>query len=84
MLTDFRKVPPDKTVTDQWQSQILARILEDHTVILVSEADRDAVKNLKMIPAASVQEAFHLAEGILKKDDYKVTVIPEGISVVIG
>lgn len=83
MLEKFRRTPPEETVVDQWQSQILARVLEEYTVILVSEAEKEMVRNLKMIPADSVEQALAMAEEIVGKKDYRVTVIPEGISVIV-
>lgn len=84
LLDSFRQIPPEKTVVDQWQSQILARILAHHSVILISDLDEKIVRDFQMIPAESVEQALGIAERLLKKEDYTIAVIPEGISVIIG
>ena len=38
---------------------------------------------MHMIPAHSMEEAMEKAKAIVKKDDYKVTVIPDGVSVIV-
>jgi nickel-dependent lactate racemase len=82
ILEQIRKVPPDKTVADQWQSQIFARILSQHQVILISQAPQDMVRALHMVPASSIEEALALADQMLGREG-TITVIPEGISCII-
>ncbi len=82
LLAEFRATPKEETILDQWQSQIFARILEKHKVIFVSEISDDIVRDFHMIPARSMAEAVSLAEGLVGKKDYSVTVLPEGISVI--
>jgi len=36
-----------------------------------------------MVPAHSMEEAMEKAKAIVGKDDYKVTVIPDGVSVIV-
>jgi len=71
------------TAPDQWQTQILLRILQKATVIYVSELPDELVRKLHMIPAHSVAEAVSLAKEILKKDNVSITAIPDGISVMV-
>lgn len=52
-------------------------------MIFVSDAPDDMVEDLHMVPAHSVEEAMEKAKAIVKKDDYKVTVIPDGVSVIV-
>lgn len=73
----------NETAPDQWQSQILARILMRATVIYVSEMPDETVKKMHMIPAHSIEEAMSLARGILKKDKITVNAIPDGIAVMV-
>ena len=72
------------TIPDQWTSQILARILYHHRVILVSDlVDESLVKNMHMELARSFDEALQKAykyEG----QHAKVAVIPDGLSVIVG
>ena len=73
--------PQDKTVPDQWESQILARILIKHRVIFVSRPEmRQMIEDMKMVYAASLNEAVALAKSWGKGS---VTVIPNGISVIV-
>lgn len=83
LLAVYRATPAEATVTDQWQVQILARILTQHKVILVSALDPKTVASLHMIPAASLQEAYDLAVSLSGKEKPEVTAIPEGISVIL-
>lgn len=78
----FRSTPPEKTVTDQWQSQIFARILQHHTVVLVSSLADETVRALHMIPAHSMQQALDIASETLQTKEYSTVVIPQGISVI--
>ena len=73
----------NETSPDQWQSQILVRILMHSSVIYISEMPDDMVENMHMIPAHSLGEAMDMAKKILGKDDVKVAVIPDGIAVMV-
>lgn len=83
MLKVFLETPREKTIPDQWQSQIFARVLKKAKVIYVSDAPDDMVSDLHMIPAHSVEEAIAKADEILGKKDSKITVIPDGVSVIV-
>lgn len=73
--------PQDKTAPDQWESQILARILIKHRVIFVTEPEmKKMVEDMKMVYAASLEEAVSLARSWGKES---MTVIPNGISVIV-
>lgn len=72
-----------ETVPDQWQTQILLRILMNHTVIYISEVQDDIIKNMHMIPAKTIDEAIREAKNILHKDDLKIVAIPDGVSVMV-
>jgi nickel-dependent lactate racemase len=73
----------DETLPDQWQSQIFLRVLLKHKVIMVSSVAPEMIERLNMIPAASLQDAVAKAEELLGKKDASVTVIPDGVSVII-
>lgn len=73
----------NETVPDQWQTQIMLRILMRATVIYVSEMPEDLVKEMHMIPAKSLDDAIKCAKEILKKDDITITAIPDGVSVIM-
>lgn len=74
-------IPWNETVPDQWESQILARILMHHRVIVITRPEmKKIVEDMKMIYAPDLDTA-------LKKADYsdsrKITVIPNGVSVIV-
>lgn len=73
----------NETLPDQWQSQILLRILSKASVIYVSNMPDDVVKEMHMIPAASIEEAILKAKRILAKENPTITAIPDGIAVMV-
>ena len=83
MLQTFMARPAAETIPDQWQSQIFARVLEKARVIYVSEAPDAMVKELHMTPAHSIGEALQMADAMLGRTDGTITVIPDGVSVVV-
>ena len=74
----------NETVPDQWQAQILLRILLRAKVIYVSEMADEMVEKMHMIPAKSVQEAVLKAKELLGKTDVKIAAIPDGIAVMVN
>ena len=82
ILEQIQATPKKDTVPDQWESQILARILSKYQVILVSECDPELVKAMKMHPASNLQDALVLADKLLEKSG-TITAIPEGISTIV-
>lgn len=73
----------NKTVPDQWMSQILIRILMHAKVIYVSEVDDDIVEAMHMIPAKSIEDAIGKAKKLLGKEKADIVAIPDGISVMV-
>lgn len=83
ILEKVRKIPKSETIPDQWEFQILARILEKFTVIMVTDlCDPQMIKNMHMKHASSFEEALQMAFDI-KGKDAKVAVIPDGVSVIV-
>ena len=81
LYAQFMATPQEETIADQWESQILARILKKHTVIMVTRpALKTMVEEMKMRYAPSLQEALAMARAMGKES---VTVIPNGISVIV-
>lgn len=75
------QISPDKTIPEQWCSQIYARILKKHKVILVTTyLDHELVRKANMIPASTPDEALAIAYE-MKGPDAKVVVIPDGVAV---
>ena len=83
MMRTFLSRRPEETIIDQWQSQILARVLLKAKVIFVSACDDQIVRDLHMIPAHSAEEAMAKAKELVGKADYQVTVIPDGVAVIV-
>lgn len=75
--------PRLETVPDQWTSQILARILVHHHVIYVSDlVDPKLIHDMHMELATTLDEALQRAFEIEGKAA-KVTVIRDGLSVIV-
>lgn len=72
-----------ETRPDQWQSQILIRILLKHKVVVVTSAPREMVEHLGMIHASSMEEALATADRLTGNKNASVTVIPDGVSVIV-
>ena len=75
--------PQDQTIPDQWQTQILARILMKHRVILVSRKElAETIREMKMDYAETLEEALTMARETVGEGG-TVTAIPNGISVIV-
>lgn len=83
IMEEFLKTPKDKTIPDQWQSQIFIRILQDFHIIYVSEAPKEMVENFRMIHASTVEEAIEKADEILGHKKSKISIIPDGVGVMV-
>ncbi|CDF04826.1 putative uncharacterized protein [Megasphaera elsdenii CAG:570] len=76
----------NETVFDQWEAQILMRMLLKFTIIMVTEAPQQMVEDMHMKYAASVDDPLAMAKEVLAKKgnkDPKITVIPDGVSVIV-
>ncbi len=72
-----------ETVPDQWQTQVLLRVLMHARVIYISELDDKTVESLHLIPAHSIDEALLKAKKMLNKNNIKIVAIPDGVSVIV-
>ena len=76
-------VPQSETQPDQWQVQILARILMEHTAILVADSKNEAaITEMKMRYACNLEHALQQARAI-KGENASVAVMPDGVSVIV-
>jgi nickel-dependent lactate racemase len=83
LLEKIARVPRNKTVPDQWEFQILARILDHCKVIMVTDlCDPEMIKAMHMEHAFTIDEALNRAFEI-KGKDASVAVIPDGVSVIV-
>ena len=82
MMGTFLAREAGETIADQWQSQILARVLTRASVIMVTEAPRAMVEAMHMRYAENLEEALNMADEILGRPG-TVTAIPDGIGVIV-
>lgn len=75
--------PQNETIPDQWESQILARILMKHRVIFVSRPEMETtLREMKLDYAPDLNTAVAMARQDKGQDAF-ITLIPNGISVVV-
>ena len=79
----FRSRGREETVPDQWQTQVLLRVLSRAQVIYVSDLPDEMVRKMHMLPAHSIGDALTLAKAQLGKEKVTITAIPDGIGVVV-
>ncbi len=78
LFDKFAATLQNKTVPDQWESQILCRILSKYRVIVVTQKEREGlVTDMKMDYAPDIETALEMA------GKGSITVIPDGVSVMI-
>lgn len=79
----FLSLGRNETEPDQWQAQILLRIRQRATVIYVSDAPDQMVRDMHMIPAHDIGEAIRIAKCMVKNERASITAIPDGIAVMV-
>ncbi len=72
-----------ETIPDQWESQVLARVLSKFDVIMVTDVDKEMVEDMHMHWAANVEEAISKAQEMVEVEDPDITVVPDGVSVTV-
>lgn len=76
------EIPRNRTCPDQWQSQILARVMDKHHVIMVTDGcHHGMIRSMHMEAAETVADALEMAYGILGRSA-RVAIIPDGVSVI--
>lgn len=82
-LDHVSHVGREDTVPDQWESQVLARILNRHHVIMVSDLiDPKIVTDMHMEHAKTFDQALKRAFE-LRGGNAKIGVIPDGLAVIV-
>lgn len=82
LLDHLLTIPPTDTVPDQWESQILARILCHSRVIMVThDCDHAMLRAMGFSVASTLPEALDLATAEMGPNS-TVAVIPDGVSVI--
>ncbi len=82
-MAEFLSRDRQETVPDQWQTQILLRILMRARVIYVSEMPDAVIEKMHMLPAHSLDEAIEKAKALVNTPDPRITAIPDGVSVMV-
>ena len=76
--------PQGETIPDQWQTQILARILMKHRVIFVTRPElAETIREMKMEYAETLEQALTMARES-GGEVATITAIPNGISVIVA
>jgi nickel-dependent lactate racemase len=74
---------PEFSMVDQWEAQILARVLTRCNVIMVSDGlDAPTVSSMHMRHASSIAKALEQAINMIGRDP-EITVIPYGPSTIV-
>jgi len=82
-MEKIRSIAAEDTIADQWQAQILARVLLKATVLMVAdEKNREDIEALGITYCATLEEALQRAQEICPNHDGYV-VIPDGVSVIV-
>jgi nickel-dependent lactate racemase len=77
------KIAQKDTLPDQWEAQILARVLTKCTVIMVTNrCDPDIVCGMHMLQAPDIETALTMAKTRVG-DKVEIVVIPDGVSVIV-
>ncbi|MDF2500061.1 MAG: hypothetical protein K0Q77_775 [Anaerosporomusa subterranea] len=83
VMAKIMAIDADSTIADQWEAQIAARILLNHTVIIVTDqCSHSIVTDMYFKAARTLAEALTMAEEIVGADA-TITVIPDGVSVIV-
>lgn len=82
ILSEIEDTPKEKTIPDQWQSQIFARVLCKCHIILVTKADQHLVESLQLHYSPNLEDALLKADKLLGNTSGRISVIPYGISTI--
>lgn len=76
-------IPPENTLSDQWEAQILARILKKARCIFVTRPENERlIQQMHMTYASSLDDALDIARGWIGQDA-SIVVIPNGTEVIV-
>ena len=82
-MNEFLSRGREETVPDQWQTQILLRVLLRASVVYVSDMEPEVIEKMHMTPAKNLDEAIEKAKEILAQKSPKIVAIPDGVSVIV-
>jgi nickel-dependent lactate racemase len=82
LLRQIEKVTQDQTRADQWEAQILARILSRFRLIMISVPEHaNIIREMHMEYASTLTEAIDRAVK-LSRPEAQIAVIPDGVAVI--
>jgi nickel-dependent lactate racemase len=58
---------------------VMAKVLEKNPVIIVGSMTPDVVRQVHMIPAVDMEEAFNIAAERIGRKDLEVLIVPHGL-----
>lgn len=83
VMDKIMQIPAEKTIADQWEAQILARVQLKHPVIIVTDqCDHQIIRDMHMRAASTLPDALRMAEELVGPQA-SITVIPDGVSVIV-
>lgn len=83
LLEYIQSIPDEQTISEQWCVQRFAGVLMKYRLILVTDyLDHDVIRKMNITPAKSINEAMEIAYE-MKGRNASVTVIPDGVSVIV-
>ncbi len=76
-------IPPNQTLSDQWEAQILARVLlKGKCIFVTEEKNRQMIEDMHMTYAPTLDKALEMAYRLVKKNP-EVVLIPNGADVIV-
>lgn len=82
ILEQVKCLPRDRTEPDQWEYQILARILAQRTVIMVTvDCDHAMLQQMGLRTASTLDEALDAARALCGPKP-RILAVPDGVSVI--
>ena len=80
---DIESIPAEATRFDQWEAQILARImLKARCIFVTGPENRALIEAMHMTWAPDADTGLEMADALVGGDS-KVTVIPDGVGVIV-
>lgn len=83
LYAQLAAIPMDETLPDQWEAQVLSRVMIKYKIIFVcGEKARAYADEMKLTTATDLDEALQMALEIAAPNP-DITIIPDGISVIV-
>lgn len=84
VLRKIESIAPEDTLPDQWEAQILARILIKckKTIIISTHVDPQIIKDMHMLHASTFHQALEMADALLGGKE-EMVIIPDGVGIII-